>query len=579
MAGNMQQRLWMALIGALAGASIYFLGKVIDENLLNERPALALVVFAGTFFTGILTMAGPLSIPRAAAGAAVMGVLTAALVSWAGLRFASIDGIVATPIPAVSGFVLAAIPMPFLIAAAGAGWRDYPTLFTQAWGIFVRTTLAWLFVGVVWGVVFLSDALFNVVGLTLIDDLLAMAIMPFLITGTVLGLALAVVMELSDVVSPYLLLRLLRLLLPVVLVVMVVFIAALPLQGLTGLFGELSVAATLLAMAAAAATLITATIDQTDAEATQAQPMRRAAQGLALILPVPALLGAWSVWQRVAQYGWTPDRLFAATVAVLGLGYGVLYALAVLRGAGWMARIRAANTAMALALIAVAALWLTPLLNPEAISARSQLARFEAGRTPVESLDLYAFSQWGFAGVAARAKLEAKSKESGNEALAARLADPNDSRFPPTVGIDPAPLRTALVAVMPLQPATATATRDMILGAAEPYDLQNWLTACQAKLPDGNPACVMIVADFLTDLPGEEAMLLTRMVGGYMVYDGLVLVDSVLQRRSILNSNGMLPDYAGGEALIAALQKTPPPLAPVRMNQISTANGGLMISP
>ena len=74
-----------------------------------------------------------------------------------------------------------------------------------------------------------------------------------------LVLALAVVTELSDYVSPFLILRLLRLMLPPVLLVLAVFLLALPLRGLSGLFGGLSAAATLLAMVAAGATATTRT--------------------------------------------------------------------------------------------------------------------------------------------------------------------------------------------------------------------------------------------------------------------------------------------------------------------------------
>src|SRR3990167_2848352 len=390
MAKIMQQRVAMALIGALAAASLYFLGKIIDQNLLAERSALALVAFTATFFTALLSTAGPLSLARAALGAVGLGVAVSALVSLAGLRYVTLGDMTNQPATGVMIVVLALLPMPFLIASAGQGWRHYPTLFTQAWSIFVRTSLAWVFVGLVWGAILLSTTLFGLVGLTLIDDLLNIPIMPWLITGLTLGLALAVVTELSDYVSPFLILRLLRLMLPPVLLVLAVFLLTLPLRGL-------SAAATLLAMVAAGATLVTSAVDQGDAEATQPALMRRATQALSLILPLPAGLAAWAIWLRVDQYGWTPSRIFAALVALIALGYGLSYALAVLRGAGWMGRIRRANVGMALGLIGLAALWLTPALNADRISAQSQYARFiSSGDAAV--LDLWQLRQWGKAG-------------------------------------------------------------------------------------------------------------------------------------------------------------------------------------
>jgi len=580
--GMMQQRMILALIGAAAGVGLYVLSEVLAGDLIGDRMALALAAFTWSFFFALLGMAGPLRVERAAVGALAVGVAVAGLLTLAGLRFDSIEGLANSPLPGTAVLVLTTLPLPFVIASAsGPGWRDYPWLFAQAWGIFVRYSAAWVFVGVVWGVILLSDALFGVVGLTLIEDLLQVDVVPWLVTGTVLGLALAVVQELEDVVTPYLVLRLLRLLVPVVLVVLAVFVVALPLRGLSGLFDGLSVAATLLAMTAAAATLVTSAVDQDDAAADGNEVLRRATQALALVLPVPAGLAAMAVWLRVAQYGWTPDRLFAATAAALGLSYGVVYALAVLRGAGWRARIRQGNIAMALVVIGVAALWLTPLANPEAISARSQVARVADGRIPVAALDLYAMDRWGRAGAAARLRLTDLAQQPGFAGLGPALADPEPGPPMPD-GEDPAPLRSALVAILPLQPATATATRDQFLAAADAYDLRSWLDLCNRTLPQGGPACVMVVADLLPAVPGEEVVLiLPDLAGGYVRYEGLSFRGGLLSRHSLwLTDGATLPQDAAAAALVRGLQAEPPALSPAPLNQISVPGGGhLSLSP
>lgn len=575
--GKMRQRVAMAGVGAAAGLCFYLLAKIIDADWFSHRILLALAVFAGVFFTGLLTMAGPISNRRAAISAAVLAALTAILISLAGLRFADVDGLVFEPIAAMSGFILGSLPLPFIIAYFGPGWRNYPALFTQAWSIFVRSSVAWAFVGVVWGVIYLSSTLFNIVGLTLIDEMLNVPVVPWLITGATLGLGLAVVMELTEVVSPYLVLRLLRLLVPVVLLVMVVFTAALPFRGLSGLFGGLSVAAVLLVMAGAAAMLVTAAVDQSDDLATGAAWMRRATQGLAAVMAVPALLAAWSIWLRVAQYGWTPDRLFAATAGLVGLAYGALYVGAVVQGAGWMRRIRQANTFMAVSLIGMAVLWLTPLLNPEAISVNSQMARYGDGRTKAAALDLHAFSQWGVAGVRAKAQLQDLAA-AGDTKLAARLAqiESGDTSLPVE---DPAPILVALVAAMPLQPTGATATRDMLLAGASADQLRRWLLPCQTKMTKNAPGCVMVVADFLTDHPGEEAMIIGRETDGWLRYDGLVLDAGVLQVRGVWSQASATLEDTDYMAMIIDLQHAPPPMSPAPFNQIDTGQGKLFFQP
>ena len=570
----MRQRWVMVALGALAGLCLYGLFYITEHDLLGPRPLFGLSVFTVSFFTTLIAMTGPVALRQAALSAAAVAITATGLLSLAALRYGDPLQFAATPFAIVAGFLIVALPVPFLMARTGPGWLDYPALFGAAWGVVVRGVVAWAFVGLVWGVIYASDALFGVVGLTLIERLLDIPVAPWLITGAVLGLAAAVVVELDEVVTPYLVLRLLRLLVPVVLVVMAVFTLALPFRGLNDLFGEFSAAAVLLCMAGGAATLVSAAVDRQDADATAAGWMRAAARALALVLAVPVVLAAWSVAQRVGQYGWTPERLFAATAALAGLGYGGFYAAAVLRAPGWMGRIRRANIRMALALMAVAALWLT-VLNPEAIAARSQLARFQAGKTPAAALDVIAIGSWGRPGEAAMARLQDLAK--ADAALAARLADPYGG--PGLPAEDAAPLRAELAVLLPLQPAGATATRDFLLAAADADRLRGWLTACQSRLPGGTPGCVMVVADLLTDRPGEEALLVRRDPGGWLQFEGLFLQDGVLQSRGVISQAAALYDLPAGEALIAAWQNDPPPLSPVPLNRLGLGDDAVMLQP
>ncbi|MCK4711933.1 MAG: DUF4153 domain-containing protein, partial [Marinosulfonomonas sp.] len=292
----------LSLIGGLAGLCLYLLVDVIADQLENEQLFLFLVAFSGAFFIAVLGIVGPLSIKRAALVALIVALPSALLLFWASLRFSHVSRFMDSGQPLAFG-VLVTIPLPFFMAQmrAGESWRDYPALFNHSWNIVVRYAAAWLFVGVFWGVLMLSNELLNIVGLEVIEDLLDIDPVPFVLTGLVLGLALAVVHEMAAYVTPVLtlFLRLTRLLLPMVLLVVGVFIMALPVRGLSGLFGGLSATAVLIAMAAGAATLVTTALDQTDDAAKGAPVMRVFTQALALLIPVMAGLAAYAVWVRV----------------------------------------------------------------------------------------------------------------------------------------------------------------------------------------------------------------------------------------------------------------------------------------
>ncbi len=522
-------------------------------------------------------MTGPLSRRRAALGALLISVVVAGMLTVASFGFGSAYDVMDSPHAVLGATVLTLLPMPFWIAMQRGDWRDYPTLFGESWNIVVRAVAAWAFVGLVWAVIFLSDALLKVVGIDLIERALDLGPMRWLITGGVLGLGLAVVHELSDYISPYLILRLLRLLLPVVFVVSAVFLLALPLRGVSGLFGQLSFALIVLTMAGAVATLVTTVVDQDDTQATNSPLLMRIALLMAVLLPVIAGLGAWAVWVRVAQYGWTPERLFAAEVAALGLGYGVLYAASAVQGAGWMARVRQANVAMALALMALAGLAMTPILSAERLAVNSLMARLDDGRMPMAEFDAALLSRWGRPGAAARTVLEQRAMQPGQEVLAQRLALASRS----VVSENRADLIADVVAVMPLQPPGAGAIRDMFLDSLDNYRLISLRESCERQMPGGGAGCVMVVADLQPRVPGEEALLLDYAPGGYVNFMGFRNdLQSGPMMREVLPSDAVLPQYEAGADLIRAWQVAPPAIMPVPMNQlVLPQGGGIMLSP
>jgi Domain of unknown function (DUF4153) len=573
----MQHRLIMAGLGALAGLSLYLLAELVKQDILPERASFGLGIFMTAFFGAVLALAGPLRLRQSIGGAAVVAVVVCVLMSWTGLRFDTVEDVFNGPMHAMAAFALCTLPLPFILAWFGAGLRHYPTLFSGAWGIIVRGGTAFVFTGVVWGTIMLSDLLLGIVGLSTIDDILNVDIVPWLITGVTLGIALAVVEELRDYISPHLILRLMRFLVPVVLMVMVVFCVALPIQGFAGVFEQLSAATTLLTMTAAAATLVSVAIDQDDAQATQSPVLTISTRALALILPVPAMLAAYAMWLRVGQYGWTPERLFAALVAIVALGYALFYCVSVVRRGAWMARVRQVNILMAAVVIGFSGLWLTPILNAERISAGSQVARFEAGILTAADIEPYDYNRWGKAGAALLLAMNEKAKEPGQKALADRLAGATAPLSYEGQSIED--LRRALVAVLPIQPANSATARDRVLAAFTSYDLQNLLDACRLKLPDGTAGCAMIFADMLPAEPGDEAVVASYYGENYGNFEAIYVKDGNIIRASAVVAPGTSSFQDNAAGMIRAMQMTVAKVRPVPMNMVDVGGFGLMAYP
>jgi hypothetical protein len=568
-----KDRWGLALVGAVGAGLLWAALDAVERGVIGPRLGEVLAALVATLTFAALALAGPIGLGRALVRALGLAVVTAALVWLGGLRFET--GLAESDISLLAVSVVAALPLPFLITQAQGNWRDYPGLFLEAWSIVVRFATAWAFVGLVWLVLYLSDEVLKIAGVTLIGWLVEQPSVPMVLTGAVLGLGLAVLQDYAALMSPYLLLRLFRLLLPVVLAVMAVFLVALPFRGLDGLMADVSPAFLLLALVATGISLVAIAVDQSEEEAEASPFLRRATQAMALVLPILAALAVWALAQRVGQHGWTPERLFVALVAGLGLAYGLAYALAVLRGPGWQERIRRGNIHLALAALAVAALWLTPILNAEAIAARSQLARYDAGKTAVADLDIWALERWGKPGAAVLEDLRLRAEAPGQEALAARL-DAARTGGPEVA----APDAQTLAALIPVQPPGATATRDILLAAAAPYLRNDWARYCAARTEGGDPACLMVVADLIPGRPGEEAILGLASAGGHHELIGLYLADDgTLATRAVSGLDG---GYVGSEAaaaLIAAWRKAPPPLTPAQLNQLGTGEGAVLFLP
>jgi len=510
---SMSLRLTLALIGALAGISFWLLFEKLPDLVENERVVLALAAFAALFFGGMLLLTGVISLRRALSYAIVYGAISAGLLLWASYRFVSLDGFLDSFHPAVAFFGLAFLPLPFFIAADAApgGWRDYGWLFDSAWGLVVRGVAAWCFAGLFWLVIFLSDQLLNLVGFAYLGDLVENAWVAMPLTGLILGLALAVLSELGSIVATLrrLALQLLRLLLPFVAVVIALFILLVPFRGLDAVFGALSAAGTMLAMAVGAITLITSAVDARESDQANSRLMGVAARGLSLLLPVIAAIAAYAIWVRVTQYGWTPPRIVAVLTAGVVLAYAVAYAGAILLGARWRQGLRAINTWMALVLIALSGLWLTPVLDAEAISARSQVDRYLAGETSVEDLDIWRLGEdWGRSGVAALERLRTAETPPDAVALAAKIArfDTGVSRWNSVdSGAVRSETREALLAEIPVRPEGQFLRAEMIATLPD-FKASNLLQACRRLTPTGQPGCVAVMGRFALGESGVGAV-------------------------------------------------------------------------
>lgn len=270
----------------------------------------------------------------------------------------------------------------------------FPTYFDTAWKAGVQLALSIGFVGAFWLLLFLGAALFKVIGLDFLGDLIAKDWFSIPITT----LMFAVAVHLTDVRDGLIrgvrsvVLMLLSWLLLLMTVLAAGFLAALPFTGLDGLWETGS--ATALVLSAAAALIILINTAYQDGRADNLPPtILRAAVRVAAVLLTPLVVIAfWGLALRIGQHGLTPDRIIAFACAVIGAAYAAGYGFAALspfwrKDAGWMRPLESTNVATAVLEIAVILALFSPIADPARLSVADQVARLERGAVKPDEFD------------------------------------------------------------------------------------------------------------------------------------------------------------------------------------------------
>jgi hypothetical protein len=111
--------------------------------------------------------------------------------------------------------------------------------------------------------------------------------------------------------------------------------------------------------------------------------------GSLVLLPV-ALIAAVALAARVAQHGWTDNRIFAAAWLLLMSAYALAYgaaALISLGGGGWMRRIEGSNLALGFAALMLMAALASPLADPARLAVAAQNYRLEQHQVTADAFD------------------------------------------------------------------------------------------------------------------------------------------------------------------------------------------------
>ena len=304
-------------------------------------------------------------------------------------------------------------------------WRTaYDQTHFHVWTDAISGAGALVFTGVSWLLVVLLAALFSAIDIDIVENVVDEPWFGWTFSGAAFGAALGVLRNQLKVIGT--LQSVVMLVFSIIAVplaaALAIFLLAVLASGIAVLWNATeSPTPLLLSVAVVAFVLVNAVIRNADHEVSGNRALRWASLVLALAILPLALLAAISTGTRIAEYGLSPERLWGIVAVAVAVAYGVAYFAAPIRGrmSGWMERVRSANMHLAVATCVLAFILALPLFDFGAISARNQIARFDAGEVAVDEFDFDAL-RWDF-GDAGREALErlAKSDDAETAELAA----------------------------------------------------------------------------------------------------------------------------------------------------------------
>ena len=387
---------------------------------------------------------------------------------------------------------------------------SYSDLFNASWDNYLTAKLTAIFVGLFWALLALWVSLFKLIEITFFYDLFYSQEFAFPVTGIVVGLGIVVFRSQINAVDMVrrILRVLIRWLLPVISFIAIIFIVTVPFAGLESLWKTGYATALLLWLVCLVLFFTNAVFQDGKNEAEYSRIVSGLIKAAIFILPAYLVIAAYALGLRVAQHGWSIDRLWVATIIMVLAGFVFSYAYFLIRNHNnWLSYFAKTNRIMAI-VVAVACLLITsPIIDFRKITVSDQLSRLKQGEISSKNFDYkYFYFELGKAGYTAL--LELRDTNKSNQKMVTVID--NTLKMKNRWDILKIKIKTAseLSGYLPVYPATQKAPEELLEFI---YNNKNLYANCNVS-----PAkCFLLAVDINADKQKEYMLFKNASYSGY----------------------------------------------------------------
>ncbi len=387
---NFLEQPWVTAVIALAQAFVlHFLYITVEESRAFAQYPEYLNALAGfviafpLIFLFIKRNANPRHILYISLSVALVIALCG---YYAGLQSKPIDKLATSSITFV--FILCSLIIAFkavIYAQLYVANKPYTfgNLYQNSWRTFIVGLEAWIFTWLLFGILFLGAALFEIIGITLFSDLLNESYITIPIFTLSFSFAINYFQsseKVADTIATVLQ-GIIKFALPLIVLIIIGFALSIIFTGIGTLWEDGPGSSLILWLQALALFFVNTVYMGTQKET----PYKPWLHTLILIgiafLPIYSMLATYGLWLRIDQYGLTPARGFGMLVNLLISAFSFSYLVAIIKAkTNWFLIKNKINVVLGIAVVVVCILLNTPLLSMQVLSTHSQMTRLDLSK-------------------------------------------------------------------------------------------------------------------------------------------------------------------------------------------------------